>query len=344
MIDHGTARRASATALDFDLDAEERTHLEDHLRTCAACRGFSAGLAADAAAMRELDLGPVPIAVRADIAIVAERRDRGRRGSGPVLLAAAALLVVAVIGGVAAGVGALPGDRGGAVERIGRPVHWTTGVVDLSAEDLWLQVGGQVLVPPDDREIKVSSDPGDAGYWTLEITWMAGKVEMRINLYFSADDAGWRIDEARIYDGQPQGDWLELRGANIAGAPRGAAFTGDIDIVLPDRSGPDTGPGRLVMRGVQLATRAGGFLPPVPANPLDPNGGPLPPMPAPAPALECRTATKAECAARAKELEADAALAHPGRTIVSIVVWEDGSSTVTLDDGSVITTVGATGP
>ncbi len=341
MIDHGTARRASATALDFDLDAEERMNLEDHLRTCAACRGFSTGLVADAAAMRDLDLGPVPITIRADIAIVAERRDRGRRGSGPVLLAAAALLIVAVVGGVAAGAGALSGDRGGAVERIGRAVHWTTEVVDLAAEDLWLQVGGQVVVPPDDGQIEVHSDPGDATYWTLEITWAKGPVKQRINLYFAADDAGWRITEARIRDGRVPDDWLELHG-DIAGAPLGAAFSGDIDLVLQDRTGPDTGPGRLVMRGVQLATRAGGLLQPVPANPRDPNGGPLPPLPAPA--LECRTVTKAECAARAKELEADVATSHPGRTVVSIEVWEDGSSTVTLDDGSVITTVDATAP
>ncbi len=341
MIDHGTARRASATALDFDLDADERSNLDEHLRTCAACRTFSSGLSADASAMRDLDLGPVPITVRADIAIVAERRDRGRRGSGPVLLAAAALLVVAVIGGVAAGAGALPGDRGAAVERIGRPVHWTTEVVDLSAEDLWLQVGGQVVVPPDDSQIEIHSDPGDAGYWTLEIAWTQGPVKQMINLYFAADDRGWRITEARIRDGRVPDDWLELQG-DIASAPLGAAFSGDIDLVLQDRTGPDTGPGRLVMRGVQLATRAGGFLPPVPANPLDPNGGPLPPMPAPA--LECRTATKAECAARAKELEADVATSHPGRTIVSIVIGADGSSTVTLDDGSVIATVGPTTP
>lgn len=343
MIDHGTARRASATALDFDLDAEERSNLEDHLRTCAACRAFSSGLASDAAAMRELDLGPVPITVRAHVAIVAERRERGRRGSGPVLLAAAALLVVAVIGGVAAGAGALSGDRGGVVERVGRSVHWTTEVVDLAAEDLWLQVaGGQIVVPPDDTQVKVSSDPGDAQNWTLEVTWMAGQVEMRINLYFSADATGWRIDEARIYDGRVPGDWLELRGVNVASAPLGAPFTGDIDIALPDRSGPDTGPGRLVMRGVRLATRAGGDLAPAPGLPGDPNGGPVPPVPAPV--VECRTASKDACMVQAKLLGSEVATSHPGRTIVSIVVEEDGSSTVTLDDGSVIATADATTP
>ncbi len=343
MIDHGTACRSTVTALDFDLDAEERANLEDHLRTCAACRAFSSGLASDAAAMRDLDLGPVPIKVRADIAIVAEHRGRGRGGSRPVLLAAAALLVIAVVGGVAAGVGALPGDRGGAIEQVGRPVHWTTDVVDLSAEDVWLQVaGGRIVVPPDERQLAVSSDPGDARKWTLEVTWMAGAIEMRINLYFSADDTGWRVHEARIYDGQVQGDWLELRGVEIAGAPLGAAFTGDIDITLPDRSGPDTGPGRLVMRGVQLATRASGAIAPQPANPLDPNGGPVPPLPRPA--VDCRALPKDECAALATRLEADAALTHPGRTVVSIVVGADGSSTITLDDGSVITTVDATTP
>ncbi len=281
MIDHDAARRSGATAIDFELEPAERADLDDHLYTCAACRAFTADLATDATRLSNLDLGPVPVAVRADIAIVAERRGGGR--STPVLLAAAAILVLAVVGGAAIGVGALPrpaGPEAAAAAPVGRAVHWSTEVVDLAADDLWLEVGGQVVVPPDDREIKISSDAGTPQKWTLEVAWNAGRTEMRINLYFRADADGWRVDEARIYDGRVPSDWLETSEVPI-GAPAGAAFGGDIDLTLPDRSGPDTGPGRLVMRGLRLTTRSGGLapMPPSVKPPLiDKKAAPAPPI------------------------------------------------------------------
>ncbi len=335
MIDHDAARRAGATAIDFELEPDERADLDGHLRTCAACRAFMADLATDATRLSNLDLGPVPIAVRADIAIVAERRGRGGR-STPVLLAAAALLGLVIVGGTAIGVGALPHPAAGpeTVTPVGRAVHWSTEVVDLAADDLWLEVGGQVVIPPDDREIKISSDPGTPQKWTLEVAWNAGRTEMRINLYFLADANGWRVDEARIYDGRVPSDWLETSDVPI-GAPAGAAFGGDIDLTLADRSGPDTGPGRLVMRGLRLTTRSGG-LAPIPPNvkpPLiDKNAVPAPPI-----NIACGPLDQTACAVAVKNAVSDAETSNPGRTVVSITVDADGLGwTVTLDDGSAI--------
>jgi len=340
MIDHDAARRAGATAIDFELDPDERAGLDGHLGTCAACRAFMAGLATDATRLRSLDLGPVPVAVRADVAIAAERH--GRRGpSTPVLLAAAAILILALAGGAAIGVGSgRPGIASGPdpAAAVGRAVHWTTDVVDFAADDLWIEVGGQVVVPPDDREIKISSDAGTPQKWTLEVAWNAGRTEMRMNLYFHADATGWRVDEARIYDGHDPGDWLETQDVPI-GAPTSAVFAGDIDLTLADRSGPDTGPGRLVMRGLRLATHPGGGLAPIPPGQKPPLID-KDPVPAPPVKIGCGPLDSAACAVVVKDAVTSAASSNPGRTVVSITVDPDGLGwTVLLDDGSAVTMV-----
>lgn len=339
MIGHDVARRSAASAIDFELRPDEQAELDAHLRSCATCRAVTAGLAADAAGLHNLDLGPVPMTVRADVAIRAERHGSGGR-TWTVLLATAALLVLVIVGGAAVGIG---GRRGGpegdpaAAPPVGRAVHWSTDVVDLEADDLWLQVGGQVVVPPDDREVRISSDPGDPGYWTLEVSWVADRVEQRINLYFSADDMEWRIDEARIYDGRIPGDWLETRDVPVR-VPLGTSFAGDLDVTLADRSGPDTGPGRLVMRGLRLAARAGGGSAPG-VDPLKPvvGGAPAPP---PAMTVDCGPIDRAACAALVTTVAAEVEASHPNRTVIGVTVAPDGLGwTVFLDDGSAVTAV-----
>lgn len=263
MIDHETARRLAATAIDFPLDADERAAHDVHLRSCSACRARESDLRRDAAMLSDLDLGPVPITVRAHVAIAAEPPGGGISPRW-MMLAAAAILLIAVVGaGIFAGAGGTgPGP-------IGRSVHWTTPVVDLVAQDLWIEAAGRRFVPPRDSQLKLSSDPGDKTRWTLEVTWFDGDVEMRINLYFASDGERWRITETRAYDGRNPGDWLESR-APVAEAPLGAAFAGDVAVELEDRSGPNQGSGRLVMRGLRLSTNPGGG-----PGAGDPNGGPI---------------------------------------------------------------------
>lgn len=330
MIDHEEARRLSATALDFDLEPAERDDLDAHVRSCAACRQFSADLASDAAALRGLDLGPVRIDVRARLAIATEQR--GRRRSGPVLLAAAVLLAIAVFGGIAAGVGGRPGDGpSDVVPAVGRAVHWTTPVVDLAADDLWLEVAGRTVAPPPDRELTLQSDPGTPTYWTLEVTWQQGPVEQRINLYFAADGSEWRIEGARIYDGRVPGDWLESSGV-VARAPLGTVFSGDLDIAMTDASGPNTGPGRLVMRGLRLSTRASGALGPV----VEPTPGSIVSPLDPSAKVDCGPLAADACATVLDRVIGDARRTKPDRHGVSFVVDAAGFYTLTLDDGTAI--------
>ena len=79
MTDHARARELAAAALDFELSAEDRAELRDHLAGCAQCHVYNDGLdrrrpGACRAAGHE----------RARRAAIADRRRRARR-RGPVL-------------------------------------------------------------------------------------------------------------------------------------------------------------------------------------------------------------------------------------------------------------------
>lgn len=224
MIDHLTARRTLATAVDFPLRADDAEALEDHLRRCSACRAFDAALRADAAVLRDLDFGPVPVSVRASVAIAAERRGSGGTGRWLGLVAVGAVLAAALGAGVLGAGGSATTAPGGP----GNAVHLKTEVVDFQADDFWIEANGERFTA-DTPELAVSSDPGNATYRTLEATWREHDVEMRLNLYFGGDASSWWVTEIRIYDGTPQGEWLGWRGTWFL-APVGAAWAGDLDL------------------------------------------------------------------------------------------------------------------
>ena len=95
----------------------------------------------------------------------------------------------------------------------------------------------------------MTSDPGDATYRTLEVTWQEHGVEMRLSLYFGGDGGQAWIDEVRIYDGLPQGKWLTVDG-RYATVPLRTFWSGDLDIAFPVPAG--TAPARLHLAGVAL--------------------------------------------------------------------------------------------
>jgi hypothetical protein len=286
--------------------------------------------------LRDLDLGPVPIAVRAHVAIAAERTGAAISSRWLTLAAATVLLIVALGASVFVGAGS---GEGADTAPVGRAVHWTTPVVDLVADDLWIEAAGRVWVPPDDTLMKVSSDPGDRSRWTLELAWAADDVEMRMNLYFASDGTKWRIDEVRTFDGRGPGDWLESA-APVAEAPLGAAFAGDIAVELADRTGPNQGPGRLVIRGLRLSTN------PRDVVALDPNGPAVKPVqggkvPVPAIAIPpeidvaCGPMPPEACSKLAVSLWDGAARQYPARTVVAIAITSvDGDYSIRFDDGT----------
>jgi hypothetical protein len=245
MIDHTAARQALATSVDFALADNDSALLETHLRACAACRSFGASLRSDAAVLRDLDFGQVPVAVRANVAIAAERRGGGL-GRWFALAAVGAILVLALGGGML-GVG---GTSTTGLGSNGNAVHWRTDVVELSARDFWIDANGQRFTTAG-AEVSVTSDPGDATYRTLEITWQEHGVEMRLNLYFAGDETSWWVSEIRIYNGRTAGDWVPV--GDHSGwtgtwfkAPRGGWAVGDLDLSAPG--------GALHIAGLSLGT------------------------------------------------------------------------------------------
>jgi hypothetical protein len=246
VIDHETARRSFATSLDFALDPAEREALDTHLTGCPACRSFTAALRSDAAVIRELETSPVPAAVRANIAIAAERG----RGSSPVGrwvgIAVVGALLIGALGAGALGVGGRPGGGDGAnggpgpsgqtvVTEADAQINWKTQVVLLMAREFSIDVRGKTFRAATPA-IDVSSDPGNATYRTLEATWKENGVEMRLSLYFKGDAIASWVDEIRIYDGEVDGKWLTARGTFFK-TPLGAQWTGDQDIAVADPNG-----------------------------------------------------------------------------------------------------------
>jgi hypothetical protein len=135
------------------------------------------------------------------------------------------------------------------------PVAWTTPTVSLTADDFWIIADGQRFIG-NPAGLSLHSDPGDATYTTLELTWDERDVEMRLNIYFSAGPTGWWSPEVRTYDAQPDpnANWLYYDGTFFKSAI-GAAYRGDVDLTTGTNvlSG-----GELHMHGLILSTTLAG--------------------------------------------------------------------------------------
>jgi hypothetical protein len=256
MIDHQTAREAFATSLDFALEPQERDALDTHLASCVACRAFAAAARSDATVLRELDLGPVPIAVRAHVAIAAERTGRSGIVGRWIGIAVVGAILIAALGGGALGIGGTgrpPGGAPGSTEpdAANPRIVWKSDVAMLTAADFSIEAGGKIFRAANPK-VDVQSDPGDATYRTLETTWMENGVEMRLSLYFANDAISWWVDEVRIYNGARNGEWLYAEGP-LFQAPLGAAWRGNQDIEMTDRTGVGGTPARVRFAGLTLS-------------------------------------------------------------------------------------------
>ena len=93
---------------------------------------------------------------------------------------------------------------------------WETPQVTMKADDFYILVDGQ-RYNANAPDLRVSSDPGNRYYTTLEGIWHENGVEMRMFWYFYAENyqtasgsaRQWGVSEIRTYNGQtPYGDWL----------------------------------------------------------------------------------------------------------------------------------------
>ena len=98
---HQRSIELAATAVDFDLTTAEATELEAHLAACPTCARRAVTVRADASTLgRQLTLLP---SARVDVAVYAEIARREARPQRLLLLAAAVLLVIALLGSAAVG-------------------------------------------------------------------------------------------------------------------------------------------------------------------------------------------------------------------------------------------------
>jgi hypothetical protein len=268
MTEHRRYADLAAMAIDFTLDATDAEDLRRHLESCTPCRRLSDAMRSDAAAMRSIDFGPAPVIVRDRVAAFALK---GGAADSPRLLlwfAAGLLLLLAVFAGSAA-VGAILQQQRSDLTSVS-PIHWTTEVAELAAADLWVEAAGQRFSPVG-MPVSLVSDPGGPDFLTLEAGWQERGQEMRLNLYFGADQTSWWVNAIQAYDGREKPDWAAIKGTFFR-SPLGRAWTGNVD--LPLQAGA---PGVQVhIRGLHLIARPhAGFV--------QPKGGAPNPVPVPAP-------------------------------------------------------------
>ena len=114
----------------------------------------------------------------------------------------------------------------GIIEARENKIKWKTEVVELTADDFYIIADGKKYKP---KKIgtNISSDPGNSKHCTLEIIWHKKKIEMRIFLYFKADENEWWSYEIRTYDGQFDEDWIYYKGIFFK-SKLGTPFIGDV--------------------------------------------------------------------------------------------------------------------
>ena len=179
ILDHAEARRLAALAVDGLLDAPDRSTLDAHLAVCPACRAVATAMDRDAEALRTLDLGPVPVAVRAERghrrgAPRARRVGRSLGGHRRGRRAAHRRHRQRVIGGAGG-----PGRRPRPGRRMARRPRtpFRTRSPGRPTSRCWPRRASacRPATRPSRagrRRRRSISDPGDATYRTLEATWL----------------------------------------------------------------------------------------------------------------------------------------------------------------------------
>ena len=193
MIDHKRALELSAAAFDFELSPDDDAALTAHLETCESCRAIGEGLRADAVALvglertdapddlrgrildavagsEALDAAPAPVPISERRPTLLRFPDRfPARFRQPMVLVAAAAVIVAVIGGTLAW-RAGPSDRGIAVTNpSNRP---SGGSAEPGSPDGSSAPGGPVDPGPTNPPGPVSPDLVTAWAPVAELTAM----------------------------------------------------------------------------------------------------------------------------------------------------------------------------
>ena len=108
------------------------------------------------------------------------------------------------------------------------PVRWSTNQVSFAADGFSIVADGKTFTAAN-SQVDVHSDPGDAHYQTLELTWKEHGVEMRLYIYFAADAHSWWATGVSTYNGKANGDWIGFHAPSMK-TQLGSAFTGTLDL------------------------------------------------------------------------------------------------------------------
>ena len=101
-----------------------------------------------------------------------------------------------------------------------------TPTVRLAADSIEVIVGADVFTP---TAATIDSDPGNAEYTSLELSWIDGDTEQRIYMNFASDGVSWWADGIRTYDAA--GEWIDSHeGQRWFTSPLGTAWTGDLNL------------------------------------------------------------------------------------------------------------------
>ncbi|MGK5085547.1 hypothetical protein WDW37_19845 [Bdellovibrionota bacterium FG-1] len=108
-------------------------------------------------------------------------------------------------------------------------IEWRSNRVLLTADDFHIGAEGVTYYgSPSFGDFH--SDPGNPDYWTFEAEWMENGREMRLFIYFAADEKHWWATEIRTYDGRESSNWHTYQGRFFE-SPLGVPFQGDLDLI-----------------------------------------------------------------------------------------------------------------
>lgn len=86
-------------------------------------------------------------------------------------------------------------------------ISWQTPQVSLEADNFYIIADDKKFLG-NVAKSRLTSDPGNSTYTTLEIEWTENGVPMRFYMYFNAKDGNWNVSEIRTYNGKNPGDWI----------------------------------------------------------------------------------------------------------------------------------------
>ena len=160
-------------------------------------------------------------------------------------------------------------------------ISWSTRYVYLKAEKFSIIVNGKTFVDsvPD---LYIHSDPGNPDYTTLEAIWTENSVEMRMFIYFYAEDTPgtpgerqWGVSQIRTYDGASRGEWVYYDHKTPLARVGEAWSTDELNLYSTSAINPNT-KGEIHFRDISMQAFLTASTPP--ATPM-PTLSPPPPIP-----------------------------------------------------------------